>query len=415
MRLPRMLEPLKIRDFALLWSGMTVSRIGDRFFTVAMAWETYSLSNKPIALGLVAACSTAPFVLFVVFGGVLSDRFERRRMMIASDVIRAASIGAIGALALTGRLQLWELAALVAVAGFGSALFGPAFGSIVPELVPRELLPNANALDQFVRPAVGLVGPSLGGIVVATAGAGWAFVADAISFGGSTVALLLLTARPRARPQTASWRQEIAEGYAFVRRTPWLSGGLVSSLPLNVATSAAIVLLPFLVKNDLHASARALGLVYSAGAVGGLAGSYALGQRGLPRRHVLVAYVGWTASVACTGLYGVVTHVPELTLLAAAGGAGSAFGQAIWGTMMHTLVPNEMLGRVYSLDMFTAAGILPLANIAVGGVASALGARTTLVAAGAFSAVVTLGFVVFWPRIRETETDGSMLPLDALA
>lgn len=148
MRLPRMLEPLKIRDFALLWSGMTVSRIGDRFFTVAMAWETYSLSNKPIALGLVAACSTAPFVLFVVFGGVLSDRFERRRMMIASDVIRAASIGAVGALALTRVLGslLFGVPAADVVA-FGGAALLLAVAAVAASWVPAR---RAAGLDPAV-------------------------------------------------------------------------------------------------------------------------------------------------------------------------------------------------------------------------------------------------------------------------
>ena len=121
VRLPRIFEPVKVRDFALLWSGMTVSMLGDRFFVVAMAWETYTLSNDPLALGLVAACSTTPVLLFVIFGGVLTDRFERRHMMVASDLIRAGSIGTIGWLALSGNLQLWELALLVAVAGIGRA------------------------------------------------------------------------------------------------------------------------------------------------------------------------------------------------------------------------------------------------------------------------------------------------------
>ena len=335
--------------------------------------------------------------------------------MIASDVIRATSIGAIGLLALTGRLRLWELAVLVAFEGVGSALFGPAFGSIVPEIVPRELLPQANALARFVRPTVGLVGPALAGVVVATAGAGWAFVADAVSFGGSTIALLFLTARPRAIRHAQSLRREIAEGYRFVRATPWLSGSLLSSLPLNVATSAGIVLLPYVVKNSLHASAGSLGLVFSAGAVGGLVGSFVLGQRGLPRRHVVVMYLGWTVSVGCTGLYGIAANVPTLVALAAAGGCGSAYGQATWGTMMHTLVPNELLGRVSSLDMLTAAGILPLATAAAGAVASVAGARPTLLAAGGFSALATVGFLVLWPGMRDSERDGSMQTSEALA
>src|SRR4051794_19665064 len=212
VRLPRILEPLKIRDFALLWSGMTISLFGDRAFTVALAWETYSLSNSPTSLGLIIAAATTPIVLFVVFGGVLTDRIERRRLMIASDIIRATAIGVAGVLAVANELNLWELAVLVFAAGIGTALFMPAFGSVVPEIVPQELLPQANALDNFVRPLVGLVGPALGGIGVALAGAGWVFIADSVSFAGSTVAALLLTARPMAKRAVRSLRREIAEG-----------------------------------------------------------------------------------------------------------------------------------------------------------------------------------------------------------
>jgi MFS family permease len=413
--LPRILEPLKIRDFALLWGGMTVSMLGDRFFFVALAWETYTLSNRPLALGIVAACSTAPVVVFVVVGGVLTDRFERRHLMIASDVIRAVSIGVAGVLAISGHLRLWELAALVAVAGVGSALFLPAFSSIVPQIVPPELLTQANALAGFMRPAVRLIGPALAGIVIATAGAGWAFLADAVSYGASTAAALALTARPPEPRARQSFRTEIAEGYAFVRRTPWLFGSLVSSLPLNVGIAASMVLLPYIVKNGVHGSATSLGLVYAASAVGALAGTFLLGQRGLPGRHVVVMYLGWTVSLGAVAGYGLARNVPMLLALSLGGGCGSGVGQAIWGTMMHTLVPNHMLGRVSSLDHLTAAGIIPVANAGAGIVASTIGARPTLVGAGAFSSATTLVFLLAWPGMRASESDGSMRASKSLA
>ena len=377
MPLPRILEPLKIRDFALLWSGMTVSMLGDRFFYVALAWETYTLSNSPLAYGIVAGCSTAPFVVFVIFGGVLTDRIERRRLMIASDVIRATSIGTIGALAITGHLRLWELGALVAVAGVGSALFRPAFGSIIPEIVPPAQLTQANALAGFVRPTVGLVGPALSGIVIAVAGAGWAFAGDAVSYGASTAAALALTSRPVAK-KARSFKREIGEGYAFIRKTPWLYGSLLASLPLNVAVATNTVLLPFIVKNDIHGSATSLGLVYSAGAVGALVGTFLLGQRGLPPKHVAVMYLGWTISVGGVAGYGLARDVPTMLAIGIVAGGFSAVGQAIWGTMMHTL-------------------------------------RPTLIVAGVFSAIVNLAFLIAWPGMRGSESDGSMRPSDALA
>src|SRR4051812_3305370 len=150
-------------------------------------------------------------------------------------------------------------------------------------------------------------------------------------------------------------------------------------------------------------------------AAGGLAGSFAYGHRGVPRHHVVVMYLGWVVSVTSTMGFGLAGNVATLVVLALLGGCGSAVGQSIWGTMMHTLVPNEVLGRVYSLDHLTAVAIIPVATAGAGFLASAAGARATLVAAGAFSAAVTLLFLVAWPGMRASERDGSMRRSGALA
>jgi MFS family permease len=157
-----MLEPLRIRDFALLWTGMTVSLIGDGVLLVALGWQTYELSRSPSTLGWIAAAYVAPMALVLLVGGVLTDRFERRKMMIAADLVRVVSLGGMAALAISHDLRLWELGLLAALTGVGDALFGPAFGSIVPEIVPGELLVEANALDQFVRPIANV--PAIAGV-----------------------------------------------------------------------------------------------------------------------------------------------------------------------------------------------------------------------------------------------------------
>jgi MFS family permease len=155
-----MLEPLRIRDFTLLWTGMTASLVGDFVFLVAYPWQTFQLTDDPAVLGWISALYWAPMVVFVTAGGVLTDRMERRFMMIAADTVRGVATGVGAALAITHHLTLWELALVVAFGGFGQALFAPAFSSIVPEIVPPELLPQANSLDMFVRTSAGLVGPA---------------------------------------------------------------------------------------------------------------------------------------------------------------------------------------------------------------------------------------------------------------
>ena len=152
MRTPRIVEPLAVRDFALLSTAAMVSLLGDGIYLVAIAWQVYELSNAPTALSVVGIAWTVPLVVFVLIGGVVSDRFDRRRIMVLADLLRAAAIGALGALSLAGALELWHVLALVAVYGAGEAFFGPAQAAIVPQLVPARLLMQANALTQLVNP-----------------------------------------------------------------------------------------------------------------------------------------------------------------------------------------------------------------------------------------------------------------------
>src|SRR5436190_8372403 len=197
----RFLEPLKIRDFSIFWSGQTISMLGDGIFLVAIAWQVYDLWNVPTALSIVGVVETLPLVLLVAFGGVVSDRVERRRVLIAAALVRGLAVGAIGLLGAAGVIQLWQIFVITVFYGAGMAFQAPAMGAIVPDLVPTGLLVQANSLSQLIRPvAMSLVGPALGGFIVHVAGAPTAFLVDAASFGCAAVALSLMHPRPAAIP-----------------------------------------------------------------------------------------------------------------------------------------------------------------------------------------------------------------------
>ena len=192
------LRPLRIRDFAFLWIGLTVSFIGDGVYIIAIAWQTYDLSNSPSALAAVGIAWSLPQVILLLITGVLSDRVDRRLLMIAGDVIRGVAIATIGIMSIGGTLTMTWLIGLVVVYGAGQALFGPAFSSIVPQVVPEDLLVEANSLGQFVRPvAWTLIGPLVGGALVASVGTGWAFIADASTFVVSAVMVGLMRTQAR--------------------------------------------------------------------------------------------------------------------------------------------------------------------------------------------------------------------------
>ena len=175
---PKILAPFGVRDFALYWTARTVSFLGDGVMSVALPWQVYELSNSPTAMGLVGGLQTAAILAFVLLGGVAvrslraqeGDHRRRRRA-------RAAAAGAIGVLAITGDLELWHLCVMAAVFGLGQAFAGPAFGSIVPQLVPDDLLVQANSALFTVNPLAFLfIGPALGGFTIAAAGTGVAFL-----------------------------------------------------------------------------------------------------------------------------------------------------------------------------------------------------------------------------------------------
>jgi MFS family permease len=399
-----LLAPLRHRDFRVLWLGMAVSLVGDGIFFVAVAWESYSLWNAPVALSIVGIGMTVPTVAFLLVGGVVSDRFDRRIVMVWADSLRATAVAVLAILVLTDAMRFWQLVALVAVYGIGTAFFTPAFEAIVPELVPSADLPSANSLDQFIRPiAMRLVGPVLGGALIAL-GTGIAFAVDAASFAASLIAVLALRRLPRVRPDLElSTVSALKEGLRFVRRRVWLWGTLLSAaITYLVFLGPAEVLLPFVVKNDLHGSAGTLGLVLAAGGLGAVGGAAFMGYRGHPRRDVTVMYLTWTVATLAIAGYGIATAAWQLMAACLVFNALEAAGTIVWATIKQRHVPASMLGRVSSLDWLISIGLLPISFALTAPVAAAIGARTTLIAAAVVGAVVTLS-ALFLPGMREIE------------
>lgn len=403
------LRPLAVRDFRYLWAGMTVSLLGDGIFLVAVAWQVFELSNAPTALAIVGVATTAPQVLLLLAGGVISDRLDRRKVMVAADLVRAVAIGAIGALALTGSLTMALLIGLVAVFGCATAFFGPSFDAIVPEVVPARLLVEANALDQFVRPgALRLAGPALGGVAVATVGAGTAFIADAATFAASAAAVLRMGPPLRApagggSEASSSPFQEIREGFSFVRSRVWLWGTFLSATCAYLLfMGPAEVLVPYLVKNEISGGAEVLGLVFAMGGVGAIGAAVIVGQRGTPKRCMTFIYVTWALATLAVAGYGLGVMPWQLMLASLLFHALETAGTIIWATTKQRHIPGPLLGRVSSFDWFISIGLVPLSYAIVGPIAQAVGARATLVGAGVLGATVTISFL-FLPGMRDLD------------
>ncbi len=414
----KFLQPLKVRDFSVYWTGQSVSLLGDGIFLVAIAWQVYDLWNKPTALSIVGVIETAPLVLLVAFGGVVTDRVERRRVLAWSAIARGLCVAAIGLLGVFGVLQLWHIFVITVFYGAGMAFQGPASSAIVPDLVGEELLVQANSLSQAMRPiAMMLLGPAIGGFIVHAAGAPAAFLVDAATFGFVVVMLSFLHPRPAAiqRDEPASVLTDINDAWRFVRAHVWIWGTLVwATFAVFLIYAPFEVLVPYLVKNQLHGNAGDLGLVFAAGGVGAVIIALAVGQRGLPRRHITAMYFAWGVASIALAAYTLTTASWQAMLIAAVSEAGWTGGSLVWVTMLQQLVPRALLGRVKSLDWLLSIGLAPLSFALCGPAAAWLGVNAVLVLSAVGATALTIGFY-FLPGMRDTEQEGTAEHVDLRA
>jgi len=408
----RILVPLRHRDFRLLWSGMTVSLLGDGITMIAIAWQAYEISNLPSALAVIGVAQTIPHVLLLLVGGAVTDRFERRKVLIVADAIRMLAVTVLGVLSIAGIIEIWHMMLVAAFYGAGSAFAGPAFDAIVPELVPVDELPQANSLDQFVRPAVfRMLGPACGGWIIAAAGgdAGAAFIVDAGTFLVSVVCLIAVRHRPAPRDDEgtdASIGAEIIEGLSYVRGRTWLWGTfLAATLAYLIFWGPAEVLVPYVVKEQMHRGAGDLGLVFALGGIGAMLAAVVMSNRQTPRAFMTFIYGSWTVSTLMVACYGLARIPAQLMAASFVFNALEAAGLIVWTTTKQRLIPGRLLGRVSSLDWFISIGLVPLSYALTGPAAAAFGVRTTLVGAGLLGAAVTFAFL-FLPGVRAVQQQG---------
>ncbi len=404
---PNLVRLLHVRDFVLLWAGSTVSMFGDGVYFVTIAWEVYRLSNAPTALGVVSAAFALPQVLLLLLGGVISDRLNRRLVMLLGNVVSGLMIGCLGILVVVHRIGIWEIVVLVAVYGVSQAFFLPASRAIVPSLVEPDLMPQAIATEQFVQPLTSLIGSGLGGLLIAVGGTGSAFLIDAGTF---LVAAATLAAMSSGQPAAAAPAKpppgrfailgEAREALLIVRGTPWIWAGLAAAGVANISLAGPLtVLVPYLVKYTFHSGPEVLGLIGATGAVGSILTATYVGWRGLPRHDVAWIFLSWTAATAALALMGLTGTAWELMPLMVVTMGGVSLGNLIWFSKMGVDVPGQILGRVASLDLMVSFSLTPVSNAVTGPVAGAIGPRLPLIIAGAFGSVATLALLVLVPGV----------------
>lgn len=401
----RLFRALTHRDFRLFFAGQAISQVGDAIFFVAIAWHALEASGSARGVGLVAGAFITAQVALLVAGGLLVDRLPRRAILVGSDVAQGTLALALAVTTFSGLANIPVLMAFAAAFGAAQAIAMPALTAVVPDIVPREHLTSANSLYQGTRTLSIIVGPIVGGALVALWGPGAAYAADAASFGGSALLLLASAIRPPAPTERRRVLRDALDGARYVARRPWLWMGIAVFSLYNVAAAGARnVALPVYADVALATGAQGLGLMYGGAAAGTLAAYALLGSIDYTRVRGFVAYGGAAlGGVGVAALAWAPNAVAAVALVFAMGAMIAGFSLS-WETAVQSSVASGMRGRVVSLDMLGSFALLPLAMPAFGVLVDAAGVRPTLLWSGVAMIVIALPGVLS-PRARRLGED----------
>jgi hypothetical protein len=393
------LTVLRHRSFRLFFIGQATSQLGSSFTAVALAFAVLAATGSVADVGIVLAARQFPMTLFVLAGGVFGDRLPRRFVMLGSDLMRLATQGAAAALLLTHSARLWHLVVLFALNGAAQAFFNPAGVGLVAELVPKDVLQDANALMDAARNGSTLIGQLAAGVLVAALGAGGAFALDSVSFivSASALAMLTIPGTLRARPAGAFLRQ-LGDGWHEFRSRTWLWVGTLHIGLLNAFGLVAFFTLGPVVAQRSLGGAAAWGFVGAAFAAGLITGS-ALAVRWRPRRPLVGAFAVVFLAAPQLALLALAAPVPAIAAASFFGGAQASVQGAIWMTAMQSDVPATAISRVASYGSLGSLVLTPLAFVLVGYLASMFGISAVLWA-GAAWIVASTALLVALPSIR---------------
>lgn len=393
------LAPLRERNFRLYFSSRVVNLLGSLMAPVALAFAVLEISDSPAALGVVLAAHSIPMVVFLLAGGVLADRFGRTRVIQSSNVLAGLTQLAIAVLVISGTAEIWQLVVLTAVNGVAAAAALPALASVLPQLVPREQLQQANVLVSMARAGLSVVGPTVSSLIVVGVGPGWALAVDGLAYLGAAALLAPLRLPRPVRAAGGSTLRDLREGWGYFRSTTWLWVVVLAfSVICAVHQGGFFTLGPALAK-DTAIGERGWGLILSAEALGLLVTGVVLLRLRL-ERPLLWGMLGTVVYAAPLVALGLTDSLLLVVLAAFVAGAGiEVFGLG-WQLAMQENVPEDMLSRAFSFDAFGSFAAIPLGQLAAGPLALAFGLQPVMLVAGLALAAVAL-LTLLAPSVRD--------------
>ena len=392
MPLPAGLRALDHRDFRLFWLGQLVSLIGTWMQTTAQSWLVLELTGSPFKLGLLGTLQFAPFLLFSLVAGAITDRLPKRRLLLLTQTGLLVQAATLAALVGTGHVQYWHVALLAVLLGTVTTLDLPARQTFVVDMVGKESLINAIALNSAAFNGARVVGPAVAGLLVARYGVALAFLLNAGSFLAVLAALLAIRTEgvPHHRPR-GTVRDDVRTGIRYA---------LILSLVLGVSVFVINynVLVPLLARDVLHGGPDTFGFLMAALGVGAVLGALAVATRGRPGSPLGVVVAPALVLSAATLSLGVVHRVwLAATVLFVIGIAQIVFMTSC-NTILQITAPDELRGRVMSLYALVFAGVIPIGSFLIGSLAETLGVSAACLTGGGLGLVSVLALTTLWQR-----------------
>jgi MFS family permease len=403
-RLPKWattLRALRHRNFQLFFSGQLISLIGTWMQTVAQAWLVYRLTKSPLLLGSVGFASQFPVFLVAPLGGITADRVNRQRLIIATQTAALILAGILAWLTLTGRVHVWHIFALAALLGVVNAFDIPGRQSFLIDMVGKEDLMNAIALNSSMFNGARIIGPAIAGILVAKIGEGWCFAANSISYIAVIVGLLLMHVHCAPRASKNSPIEDIVEGFRWVNHTRVIRALLLLLGLVSLVGMPYTVLMPIFADRILHGGARGLGILMGATGVGALFGALTLaaktgGVKGLGR-WVAISCMSLGISLFC---FSFSTSLWLSVALLLPVGYSMMLQMACSNTLIQTMVPDQLRGRVMSLYSMMFMGMAPFGAFFGGALAHRIGAPITVAVGGVACVIGAIWFGRALPELR---------------
>jgi len=407
------LAAFRYRDFRLFWFSLFISNIGTWMQMTATNWLLYQLTNSPLQLGLNGVFRAVPAIALGLISGTFADRYDRKQLLLWTQVILGVLTFGLGILDHAGHIQAWHIYLFTFISSSVGSFDGPARQALFPSLVPRVVLPNAVALNSLLWKGAALLGPTLGGIAIAAMGTAGAFYANAVSFLAVVVALLFMHAPSPARERQRDFLGETKAGFSYIVSQPVILGLTVMEAFASVF-GLDHAMLTILASDVFRVGAHGFGFLQSSRGVGAVIGSslfIAMGNRSGQGKILLVSAVLYGAGFAAFGLSP--SFPVALVLLTFVGATDTIWGAAR-GTIMQMLAPEKFRGRVMGVFQLSNRGLHPLGQTETGLVVPLLGAREATVMGGVIITIMTLLTAWRIPGIAKftwTQLDSNVPPV----